>query len=173
MTVENLKNYNDTNLNLLELLLGLPGVQYITYRDKDNVIIKGKKGTGKIEWREELTKYSFNGVDPLEYELNSDANKLIDGKFHSIDEWLESTIETNNIILVDQLARIFQLENSPDIIVLTDGKIVYHHLHSHDLPTQESMRVPLLIFNPSFDKKDLGIKKITDIYDMVLNYLKK
>jgi len=171
LTVENLKNYNETNLNLLEYLLALPGVQYIAYRDMELVMIQGKKGSGKIKWKGELTKYEFEGGDPLGYELNKHANELIDGKFHSIDEWLKNTIDTNNIIVVDQLARIFQLENSPDIIAVTDGKTVYHHLHSHDLPTPETMKVPLMIVNPDLEKKDLGLIKITDIHDLVLNYL--
>ena len=171
LTVENLKNYNENNLNLLEFLLTLPGVQYIAYKNKDIITVQGKKGSGVIKWKGDLTRYEFDGVDPLGYELNKDANALVDGKFHSIDEWLKHTIDTDNIIVVDQLARIFQLENSPDIIAVTDGKTVYHHLHSHDLPTPETMKVPLMIFNPDFEKKDLGLMKITDIQDIILNYL--
>ena len=177
LTIENLKNYGKNNLNLVNFILNLPGVQYVAYKEKiestekGSIKIQGKHGVGMIEFNGELTKYEFEGDDPLKYELSLKASKLIDGKHHSIDEWLEHTIETDNIIVVDQLARILKIGNSADIIAVTDGKTVYHHLHSHDLPTPETMKVPFMMSNSKFKQKKLGLMKITEIYDIILNYL--
>ena len=178
MTVKNLKNYGRKNLNLLEFILNLPGVQYIAYKEKIEsfekgiIRIQGKDGIGTIKFEGDLTNYDFEGKDPLKYDLSYEASELIDGKFHSIDEWLEHTIDTDNIIVVDQLARVLKLENSADIIAVTDGKTVYHHLYSHDLPTPETMKIPFLISNPNFKQKKLPLMKITDIHDIILNQLK-
>lgn len=177
LSIKNLEKYGEYELNLFEFILNLPGVQYIAYREKmisknEGIIeIRGKKGFGKIEFKGELTKYEFEGTDPLGYNGNKNAKKLIDGAFHSIDEWLLHTIDTNNIIVVDQLARILKMENSADIIAVTDGKTVYHHIHSHDLPIPETMKVPLMLSHPSFNQKKLGLMKITDIHDIILRYL--
>ncbi|MHA1785510.1 MAG: alkaline phosphatase family protein [Candidatus Helarchaeota archaeon] len=178
LTAKDLMNYGEKKLDLLKFVLDLPGVKYIAYKgektskNENTIMVQGKKGVGKITQDGELTKYEFDGEDPLEYDLDENSRTLIDGNFHSIDEWLEHTFGTENIIVVDQLSRILTLDNSADIIAVTDGKTVYHHLHSHDLPTPECMRVPILIHHPNIKRKDLGLLKITEIHDIILNYLR-
>ena len=178
-TLDKLASYGTNKVNLFDIILKLDGVQQIFYRDeecrkdKGTIHLKGHDGEGIIEYKKGKTKYSFEKKDIFEYEKDSIANKLLDGKFHSIDEWLEHTYHINNPIIIDQLPRLLNTDKqrSADIIAVTDAKTVYHHLYSHDVCLKRSMTVPLLIAGKGLEKKEIPFAKISDITPTILKLL--
>ena len=183
-------------INLFEVLWKIPGVKLMYYRDDDNTpdhgIIhlvfrdkKAKEFKGQIEYigygKEQKTRYSFDIKDLFGYELHEEAVKLLDNKFHKIDEWLQATYSINFPILIDQIPRYFKNPRSCDIIISTCGeyKFGYEHgatknlrAYSHDVALKKSMTVPLILGGseeiPSSKIQDC---KTTDIVPTLLDLL--
>jgi hypothetical protein len=132
-----------------------------------------------------MTKYVPDNPEEDIFNYNSDerAAHLLDGKFHSIDEWLEATYHLDYPLYVDLLPRHFKNPRAADIIVSTAGKIVYHlkhgkkknhGLHCHDIGLRESSVVPLLIGGTEeIPHKEILFCKITDIVPTLLAMLGK
>ena len=96
----------------------------------------------------------------------------MDGRFHSIDEWLEHTYHIDNPIIVDQLPRFLNInKRSHDIVAVTDAKTVYHHLFSHDVCHRNTMNVPLIISGKGLEKKEIPFAKTSDITPTILKFL--
>ncbi|MFX0134862.1 MAG: alkaline phosphatase family protein [Candidatus Hodarchaeota archaeon] len=175
---DRMTKYGPNKVNLFDTILKLDGVQHIYYRDgdcrKDKGIIqlKSHDGEGIIEYNNGKTKYSYEKNDLFGYEEDPRAIKLLDGKFHSIDEWLEHTYHIDNPIIVDQLPRFLNIDKrSHDIVAVTDAKTVYHHLFSHDVCHRNTMNVPLIISGKGLEKKEIPFAKTSDITPTILKFL--
>ncbi|MHA1725901.1 MAG: alkaline phosphatase family protein [Promethearchaeota archaeon] len=201
-TIDQLKHFQVTGsknkaINILEILWNIPGVKYMYYRDDNNTPDKGiihlkykdiktnKIHHGMIEYRghgrNQTTKYVYESEELFGYSQNESASKLLDGKFHDIDEWLAATNQIDFPMIIDQLPRTFKNPRSCDIMISTcgeycfsyeHGKTMEPHVYSHDIALKQSMTVPLLI-GGSPNIPDLHIKycKTTDIVPTLLHLL--
>jgi len=184
-------------LNLFQTLWKIPGVKYMYYRDDQNKPEKGiihieylekdsgKKTHGKIEYqdfgKDQRTKYTYDGNCVYQYSDNEKSEKILDNKFHTIEEWLEATNHINFPIIVDQIPRYFKNPRSCDIIVSTVGEynINYEHgetkglsPYSHDNGLRESIIVPFIIGgSPEIPQMELTYCKTTDMVPTLLNLL--
>ncbi|MHA1764332.1 MAG: hypothetical protein ACTSYC_11355, partial [Promethearchaeota archaeon] len=172
-------------------------LKYMYYRDDNNTPDKGiihlkykdiktnKIHHGMIEYRghgrNQTTKYVYESEELFGYSQNESASKLLDGKFHDIDEWLAATNQIDFPMIIDQLPRTFKNPRSCDIMISTcgeycfsyeHGKTMEPHVYSHDIALKQSMTVPLLI-GGSPNIPDLHIKycKTTDIVPTLLHLL--
>ena len=170
-SLEELKRYGPKKANLLEELFNIDGVRLMYYRESGNTYNKGKihlqtKGNktreiinGTIEYqglgKDYKTKYTTeNEIDVFNYLCDEKASKLIDGKFHTIDEWLEATYHLDYPLYPDLIPRHFKNPRSADVIVSTCGEVIYNINHgkrkkgtkyTHDIGLRTNSVVPLII----------------------------
>ncbi|TET02761.1 MAG: hypothetical protein E3J90_02435 [Promethearchaeota archaeon] len=200
-TVSEMENYGPKQINLLEKLFGIKGVRLMYYCEDGNTSKKGKihlkrkdKNTGKIirgsieytgSGKEFKTKYSTEAVDEDVFNyINDDiASKLLDDKFHTLDEWLDATFHIDFPLYPDLLSRNFKNPRRADIIVSTCGEVAYNikhgkkenkNLYLHDIGLRKSAVVPLIIGgSEDLPVKEISHCKITDIVPTLLKMLGK
>lgn len=200
-TIKELENYGKKRVNLLKQLFTIEGTQLMYYRDDENTSSNGKiylkrkyidtnnfitgiieyKGTG----RDCKTKYIIENDDNDVFNYLSDpkASKLIDGKFHTINEWLAATSHLDFPLYPDLIPRHFKNPRSCDIIVSNQGTVVYNMHHGktnkrtrycHDIGLRKSSVVPLIIGGSlELPHKEISFCKIVDIVPTLLNCLGK
>ncbi|MFX1524783.1 MAG: alkaline phosphatase family protein [Promethearchaeota archaeon] len=203
-TIKQLENFNvlragHGKINMYEVMWKIPGVQLMYYQDDDNKPEKGRifleskdQNSGKINKGiieyvgtgvNQKTKYTFNNEDIFDYTAYEKSNALLDNKFHTIDEWIPATIDSDFINLIDQLPRHFKNPRSCDIMVSTKGIYNFNYEHgktksstpySHDIAGGTSMFVPLIIGGSlEIPKNELAYCKTTDIVPTLLGLLGK
>jgi len=198
-TLKELENFGPNRINLLEKLFKIEKSQLMYYKDDNNTHQKGiiylkrkDEKTGKIyngliEYkgmnRDYKTKYiAENGDnDVFEYLKDRNASKLLDGKFHSHSEWLDATYHLDFPLYPDLIPRNFKNPRSSDIILSTDGSVIYNiahnkrksdNMYSHDLGLRNSSIVPLLIGGSSeIPHKEITSCATTDIVPTLLKML--
>ena len=106
---------------------------------------------------------------------------MIDGKFHSINEWLAATSHLDFPLYPDLIPRHFKNPRSCDIILSNEGTIVYNITHGksksrtrycHDIGLRKSSVVPLIIGGSiEIPQKEVNFCKIVDIVPTLLKCL--
>jgi hypothetical protein len=185
------------DLNLFEMLWEIPGVKFMYYNQDENKPGKGiinieyrnersgKKSKGMIEYdgygKEMRTRYTFDNIDFYGYGENEKSAKILDNRFHTIEEWLEATNHINYPMIIDQIPRYFKNPRTCDIMVSTTGEYCFGYEHgktvgdspySHDIGLRESMVVPFIIGgSPEIPKMELTYCKTTDMVPTLLNLI--
>jgi hypothetical protein len=195
-SIQELASYGPKEINLLDELFKINGTKLIYYRNNQNSHNKGeiflKKKldisdtylTGRIEYegtgKSMKTRYICIGddIDVFGYHTDEVASKLIDGKYHSIDEWLEGTYHLDYPSYPDLLVRNFKNPRSADVIVSTKGEVVYNIVHgktktkrfyNHDIGLRKSSIIPLIISGTNeIPRRSVEFCKITDIVPTLL-----
>ncbi|HEY0089955.1 MAG TPA: alkaline phosphatase family protein [Candidatus Lokiarchaeia archaeon] len=202
-TIEELSNFGPKRVNLFETLFKIEDSQLMYYRDDNNTTTKGiihlkrknlktgKVGNGRIEYEGSginlKTKYIVDNEedDIFEFTKDNTVNKLLNNKFHTIEEWTNATNHLNYPIYPDLVVRHFKNPRSSDIIISTSGEVVYNYqqgkkekknefVYTHDLGLRDSMIVPLIVGgSKEIPHKEINYCKITDIVPTLLNTLGK
>ncbi len=200
-TLKELKNYGPRRINLVEQLFRIEGSHMMYYRDDENTHNKGvihlkrkindndKILSGVIEYqgggKEYKTRYISDDIDnDIFGYLNDDiASRLMDNKYHSINEWLEATHHLDFPIFPDLIPRHFKNPRSSDLILSNDGTVVFniHHgkqknknIYDHDLGLTKCMVVPLIIGGSlEIPYKHIPFCKTTDIVPTLLKLIGK
>jgi hypothetical protein len=201
-TIEEMKSYGPKKVNLLQDLFKIEGSHLMYYRDENNthengiIHLKRKlKGTpkvisGKIEYTGSgsnfKTKYIMENadIDIFDYLNDETASKLIDNKFHTIEEWLGATYHLDFPLYPDLIPRHFKNPRSSDIILSNDGSVVYNlkngkkvankDLNNHDIGTRDCMNIPLIIGGSiEIPSREIPYSTITDIVPTLLKMLGK
>ncbi|OLS15149.1 MAG: Uncharacterized protein of the AP superfamily [Promethearchaeota archaeon CR_4] len=195
-TNDQLEHYGSQKINLYEAVFKIKDVELLYYpldssspdRGQIRVIRKNCEVFchGLIEWqghgKSQQVKYTFENEDPLEYNKDLVAQRLLDNKYHNIEEWLAHTHHLPwGAMLVDQLPRYFKNRRAGDFIVSTLGKACYNyehgrtvndHVYSHDVGSQRDMMVPLVLGgSPSIPQCDVPFCKTTDIVPTLLQLI--
>ena len=184
-------------INLLEELWRIPDVEYMYYKDDDCSPEKGiihirkrindsdKFLDGLIEYQgfgiKQKTRYEFEDEEIFGYSKDEWASKILDGRFHDINEWLTHTHSIDFPLIIDQIPRYFKNPRSCDIIISTIGKCCFNYEHgktvsdhrfSHDIGLKRSMTVPFILSgSPSIPRKKISFCKTTDMVPTILNLL--
>jgi hypothetical protein len=184
-------------INLFKTIWEIPGITYMYYRDDKNTPEKGtihieyfenesrKIYHGLIDYRgfgkDQQTKYSFEGKDFYQYGENEITAKILDNKYHTLEEWLEATNTINFPMLIDQIPRYFKNPRSCDIVVSTLGNYYFNYEHgqtvgdspfSHDIGLRNSMIVPFIIGgSPEIPQIELSYCKTTDMVPSLFKLL--
>lgn len=200
-TIKELEKFGPKRINLLEDLFKIDGSRLMFYKDDQNSHNKGIihlkrkiEGTGKII--KGKIEYKGSGIDyKTRYTLDNDdidifgfisdesASKLLDNKFHSIQEWLEGTYHLDYPLHPDLIPRHFKNPRSADVILSNNESIKFgiHHgkqksknLYDHDLGLLKCMAVPLIIGGSlEIPQKQVKVCKITDIVPTLLSFIGK
>ncbi len=197
-TNDQLEHYGPQKINFYEAAFKIKDVEMLYYPldssspDRGQVRVIRKVGAdfqkGLIEWqghgKDQVAKYTFGKEDPLGYNKDQVAQKVLDKNFHSIDEWLAHTQHLRwGPMLVDQLPRYFKNPRACDFIVSTRGKASYNyehgrtmndHVYSHDIGSHRDMMVPLILGgSPSIPRRNVPFCKTTDIVPTLLTLIGK
>jgi hypothetical protein len=199
-TIAEMENYGPNHINLMDKLFTLNGIQLMYYCEDANTSKNGKihlkrkdQNTGNIikssieylgNSKEFKTKYSTEANDDVfNYSNDEIANKLLDNKFHTLNEWLDATFHIDFPLYPDLLSRNFKNPRRADIIVSTCGDVAYNikhgkkenkNLYLHDIGLKRSMTVPLIIGgSDELPVKEISRCKITDIVPTLLKMLGK
>ncbi len=200
-TLKEMESYGPKRVNLFKELFKIEGTCLMYHRDDDNTYKKGKilikrkcKKIGKIisgaiEYRGTSTNFQTKYLsenddeDVFGYLSDKVANKMVNNKFHSIQEWMDATHHLDFPIYPDLISRHFKNPRSSDIIISTDGSVVYNITHgkkknnnkySHDIGLRNSSIVPLIIGgSPEIPQKEIFYCKSTDIVPTLLKMLGK
>jgi arylsulfatase A-like enzyme len=184
-------------LNLFASLWKIPGIKYMYYRDDENKPDRGilhlerkSNKTGKIikgsieyqgHGKNQKTKYIFDEEELFGYENYEVSAKILDNRYHSIDEWLAATHKIDFPMFIDLLPRYFKNPRSCDIMTSTCGEYGFNYEHgkttssksySHDIAIKKSMTVPLII-GGSLEIPELKLEycKTTDAVPTLLDLL--
>ncbi|HUY00179.1 MAG TPA: alkaline phosphatase family protein [Candidatus Deferrimicrobium sp.] len=190
-TIAQMQDYGPRHVDLIHnALLNIPGVRYLYYREDANTPESGlihvlKKESDEIyhatiEYQKDKTKYTYDKKDIFDYSKDELAAKILNEKFHSIDEWLMHTYHLDFPMVIDQVARLFRNPNSCDIMISTcgetsfnyeHGKTKNNHIHGHDIALHSAITVPQLISSPYIASKTIPFSKSTDIVPLILKLL--
>ncbi|MFX1488278.1 MAG: alkaline phosphatase family protein [Promethearchaeota archaeon] len=197
-TIKEMENFGPKKVNLLQELFKIEGSHLMYYQDENNTLDQGiihlkrkvidsnKVISGAIEYsgigESFKTRYILeNSKDIFNYLDDDLASRLIDNKFHTIQEWLKATYHLDYPLHIDLIPRHFKNPRSCDLILSNDGSVVFNikngkkrreHLHHHDRGIRECMNVPLIIGgSPEIPKKMIPFCKITDIVPTLLKIL--
>ncbi|MHA2283228.1 MAG: alkaline phosphatase family protein [Promethearchaeota archaeon] len=200
-TIEEMEIFGPKKVNLLRELFKIKGSHLMYYRDENNTVEKGvihlkrkikesqKVVSGTIEYmgtgNNYKTKYIFDDDerDIFGYLDDETANKLLDNKFHSVQEWLSVTYHLDYPLYPDLIPRHFKNPRSCDIILSNDGSVVFNlkngkkgnkNIYNHDRGIRECMNVPLIIGGSSdIPRNQVSYCKTTDIVPTLLTMLGK
>ncbi len=199
--IEEMESFGPKKVNLLEELFKIKGSHLMYYRNENNTVKKGiihlkrkfkksmKTISGTIEYvglgDNFKTKFVSDNdeSDIFGYLDDENASKLLDNKFHTIQEWLSATYHLDYPLYPDLIPRHFKNPRSSDLILSNDGSIVYNlkngkrgnkNIHNHDRGTRECMNVPLIIGGSSdLPQNHIPYCKTTDIVPTLLYLLGK
>jgi hypothetical protein len=198
---KDLENYGPKKINLFEKLFKIEGTSLMYYAEAENNYQKGKillkrkknnqefihgileyEGTGK-HMKTRYINLNEDEGDIFGYYKDVRAHKCLDGKFHTIDEWLETTHHVDFPLYPDLLCRHYKNPRSADIILSTEGRITYNiehgikqneQIYKHDIGAQSSSIVPLIITGSNeIPKKKIEFCKITDVVPTLMTLLGK
>lgn len=185
------------DLNLFDTLWKIPGVKFMYYRNDENTPDRGiihikyrqekseKEIEGMIEYqgfgKAQKTRYTVDSDDFYGYIDNEKSAKILDKRFHTIDEWLEATNHVDFPMIIDQIPRYFKNPRSCDIVISTLGEYGFGYEHgktipsspfSHDNGLRSSMIVPFIIGGSlEIPAMDILYCKTTDMVPTLLGLL--
>jgi len=200
-TLKDMESYGPKRVNLFETLFQIEGSELMYYREDGNKYDRGiihlkrkdrdtgKIYTGKIEYsgtgKNYKTKYiPENDYDDIfGYSKDNKASKMLDGGFLSIEEALDYTHHVDYPLYTNLIPRHFKNPRSSDIILSTDGSVVYGishgtpkeaNLYTHDIGLRSSAVVPLIIGGSyAVPQKEIKYCKTTDIVPTLIKLLGK
>jgi predicted AlkP superfamily pyrophosphatase or phosphodiesterase len=199
--VKDFESYGSKQINLLKNLFNIEGTHLMYYKSEVNRVNKGvvylkRKDRNTKKIYSGMIEYEGTGIDfktkyipeNFDYDIfgfnkNERSLKLIDNKFHSIQEWLEGTFHLDYALYPDLISRHFKNPRSADIILSTGGEVVYNYnrgkqrskkLYAHDIGLRNSIVVPLII-GGSYEIPQIEIPycKTTDIVPTLLKIIGK
>lgn len=200
-SLKELENFGKKKVNLFQRLFEIKDNYLMFYAEDNNTLKKGlihlrrksiKTGkifSGFIEYigngRELKTRYRSESQDfDIFNYINDDlACKMLDGKFHSSQEWLSHTYHIDYSMYPDLITRQFKNPRGADVITCTGGNIVYNikhgkrkgkSLYQHDIGIRKNIVVPLIIGGSSeIPLREISFCKTTDIVPTLLKMLGK
>jgi len=90
------------------------------------------------------------GNDPLGYRSDENARRLIDGGFHTADEWLAATVRTGSPGVPGQICDMFASDRAGDIVLFAadGGGFASVERAGHGSITAEDLLVPMVWAGP-------------------------
>lgn len=189
-TIKEMRNYGRDKLNLFDIIMKIKGMKLMYHRDDDNtrdegtIYIQYKEKDeiygGIIDYKGDKTRLEFSNEDFYGYSKDPEASKLLDNKYHTIDEWLESTHHIDFPMIVDQVVRLFKNEKSCDILCSTLGDTIFHwehgrtkkeSLYGHDIASYKGMTTPLLISGGNISEGKIDYCKSADLVPTIVKLL--
>lgn len=146
----------DTVGSMVRYLASQPAVRVVAVpTDKDEVTLYGGRGTARLIRRVlgQQTGYRYDVIDgrePLGYESHAAAVALMDGTYHSRDDWFAATVGTDAPDLPGQLCEMFDTPRSGDVVLFAANGwgLGWVENAGHGSLSAEEMFVPMLWAGP-------------------------
>jgi predicted AlkP superfamily pyrophosphatase or phosphodiesterase len=200
-SLSEIMNYGPKKVNLINQFFKIEGVNLIYHKDDEfspnhgTIHVKRSEGAdGRIV--ESFIDYEGIGgsyktryrsenpnEDAFNYSSHESASKLLDNRFHSVDEWLSATHHLDFPMYTDLIPRHFKNPRGADIVISTLGEVIYNikhgkrsgdSLYAHDIGLKESSIVPLIIGgSENIPHKEWAFCKVTDVVPTILRMMGK
>jgi arylsulfatase A-like enzyme len=162
-------------INLIEELLDKSGVGLVLCSEQSGRrLVLSSSGQSAIEIGFEGCKYSVvKGDDPLGYADVPDTAALMDGGFHSSDEWLRASCASTYPDAVVQITQLFKSHRCGDMVVLAApgyDLMDEGHIGSHGSLEREEMLVPVVLAGPGIVNKRLEYARTVDVFPTYLEF---
>ena len=123
------------------------GPDEVALHGAEGVATVTRKGTGRTA----SYRYAVReGADPLDYDRHVASRRLIDGGFHSADEWFAATVATDAPDLVGQICDMFDTSRAGDIMLFAarGWAFSWRENAGHGSITAADMLVPMIWAGP-------------------------
>lgn len=163
-------------VDMVETILDHRGFKLIFIPEKwGRYFVFSSSGQSLIEWEPSSGyKYSIvQGDDPLGYAKFPKTDEMMDGEFHTGDEWLKASYETDHPDALKQVCQIFKSKRCGDMIVLAASGydlMDEAHIGSHGGIEREEILTPVVLAGPGIVKKRLGCVRSVDIFPTYLRF---
>jgi len=167
--------------NLLDFLAQQKGVGLIAAQQNDSTIwVQLGNQTATIIKSQNGYAYRPINDDPLDYSNDTVARKLINQQFHSADNWLAHTIETN---YPDAIYRLYELMSKPDVgdVLICSKKgydlaadyelFVGNYKGGHGGLHKDLLQVPYILHLPNQAPKMVDFARSEEVGAMIMAYL--
>jgi len=168
--------------DLIPTLVGYKAVHCaMVKKSANNVTVFGKRGESLIERRLENGKKTYrysivNGKDPLCYDDDDSAGKLLDNGFHDEREWLRATCAAEYpAAIVGSMELFDEPERMGDIVIFAENEfdLVGGIKGGHGGLHKDEMIVPLLLTGPGIRKCRFGPVRSIDLMPTMMEYMEK
>ena len=170
-------------INIVDYLSKTEGIGMLAVEQNDTTIwVQYKDKTAQIIKKEEKYKYQPIKKDPLGYSLDTAAIKLIDGQFHTADEWLAKTIKTNYPDAIYRLYELMSQSNVGDLIICSEKGydlaadyelFVGNYKGGHGGLHKDLLNVPYLLYFPNTAPAKVNFARSEEVGKWIKNYLFK
>lgn len=174
---------NGKTIDLPHEIVQIEGIELCMMMDAFNsdVYILSKKGNAVISVKE--SKYAYKvlkGEDPLGYVNLEETKKLTGTGFHTSDEWLKASINSQ---YPDAIYRFYQLvskKKSGDLVITaSEGydlasnyeAVVSNYKGGHGSGTRKVISVPYIYFQPGQRSWITPYMRAEDLGKMIRNYV--
>lgn len=179
--LERYPNGSDT-INLIKTIADTEGVELVACRKNDSTVsIFNGQGRGDIIFNKKGFKYQFFDADPLNYDKNELLKTILNNKFHTADEWLKASLETDYPDAIYRLYQLVMAENMGDMVIVSQKgydlaanyeMFVGNYRGGHGGLRSELLDVPYILYNPHAKPQRLPYLRAEDVGLYIANYLK-
>ena len=161
-------------IDLVEAFRSEEAIRLVCVKEKPGkYLVFSGKGQATIEREYSAYKYTVEDEDPLGYSVHPHTKGLIDGAFHSADEWLRASCTAQYPDGVVQISQLFDSRRCGDIVLSsTPGWDLEHagHIGSHGGLEREEMMVPAVLAGPGIAHKGIQCARTVDIFPTYLRF---
>lgn len=167
--------------NLLHFLAQQEGIGLLAAQQNDSTIwVQLDDQTATIRKYQNGYAYTPINGDPLGYDSDTLASKLMDTQFHSADTWLAHTVQTD---YPDAIYRLYELMSKPGVgdLLICSKKgydlaadyelFVGNYKGGHGGLHKDLLKVPYILYLPNQAPKQLNYARSEEVGGMIMEYL--
>lgn len=162
-------------VDIIDLLRKEQGIELVMAKEgADTFRIFSRNGESKIERDLASLRYSYAETDPMGYAEIPEVAVLIDGAYHSKDEWFMATRSTRFPDGIFQIAQLFDSERCGDVVVTAESGwdlMDQGHKASHGGLDRAQIEVPCVVAGPGVKQGTIPIARNVDLYPTYLEFL--
>lgn len=167
-------------IDLIETILGLPATDLLVVRagDRKARLFDHEGRLADIACfpvgSTDYCSYRFDRQrgDPLGYAANPKIAKLLDGRPHSTSSWREACADERYPDAIVQFVQIFGDGRAGDAFITTRGRWGFRKVKAgnHGGPTEDDMRVPLVMAGPAVPHGTFGVARSIDLFPLLIEW---
>jgi len=180
---EHTPDYNDLrnfplkgrgHIDLVEAFREEEAIRLVCVKEEPGrYLVFSGNGQATIERQSSTYKYTVEGEDPLGYSAHPHTKGLMDGAFHSANEWLRASCTAQYPDGVVQISQLFDSRRCGDIVLssmpgwdlMKEG-----HIASHGGLEKEEMVVPVVLAGPGIAHKRMQYARTVDVFPTYLRF---
>jgi hypothetical protein len=161
-------------IDLVEVFRREKAIQLVCVKEKlGKYLVFSEEGEAAIERQSSTYKYTVEGEDPLGYSTHPHTKDLVNGTFHSAEEWLRASCTAQYPDGVVQISQLFDSRRCGDIVLSSApgwDLMSQDHVASHGGLQREEMVVPVVLAGPGIAHKRIQYARTVDIFPTYLRF---